>query len=157
MKRAFGIVLAGLAFGIMACGKLKTEDAGKREPKLGPAPAAGAETAGAEGTASAPDTAAATAPAASADTSDINKVRQYATVKELASEQFAGCEAPVLCNGLAYFDCNVKGGGAAYYYDTATVVLVSRCGSHCVNAEPAQKAQCDSACPPKAWAGCPGS
>lgn len=155
MKRAFGVVLAGLVLGIMACGKLKTDDAGKREPKLGPAPEAG--TAGAEAAAAGRDSSAPPAASPAADSSDINQVRPYASIKDLASGQYAGCESPVLCKGLAYFDCNVKGGGPSYYYDTATVAVVSRCGSHCVNADAAQKAQCDSACPPQAWAGCPGT
>lgn len=154
-----GMMLAA-ALALSACGRLK-DDSARKDPKLSPAPGGGP----ALDTTPAPAAPAAASPSAPADhaaaqadtaarTADINRERKFASIKDLAADKYLGCDAPVLCNGLAFFDCNVKGGGAGYYYDTATVALVSQCGSPCVNPDEAQKKICETLCPPPAWKGC---
>lgn len=159
MKRMVGSLVLGLGLLCTACGKLKPDSQKAREPKLGPAPAADSVPAdsvraGARSPAAPPDSASRLT--GFPDTSDINRERRYASIADLAADRFIGCEPPVLCNGLAYFDCNVKGGGPGLYYDTATVALVSRCGSFCADPDEEQKRLCAASCPPKAWQGCPG-
>ncbi|MDB5104808.1 MAG: hypothetical protein JWP91_2497 [Fibrobacteres bacterium] len=89
------------------------------------------------------------------DTSDINKERMHSSIQDLAADKYAGCDAPKFCAGIAYFDCNEKGGGHGLYYDSAKVTLISRCGSFCTHPDDAaQKGMCDTLCPPKAWEDC---
>lgn len=157
LSAGLGVLLMVSGLLVQACGRLKPDSSQAKEHKLGPAPSAAADSAPTlepmPEPIAGPDSAARLI--GPPDSFDINKERRFASIQDLAADKYIGCNAPVLCNGLAYFDCNVKGGGSGLYYDTATVSLVSRCGSYCVNPDEEQKKMCDSSCPPKAWAGCP--
>jgi hypothetical protein len=145
MKRALSMIPLVMALGLFVagCGKKEESGAPGKEPAIGRASDPIAEPDSASKLIGPPDT------------SDINKERAYASIQDMAADKYIGCEAPVFCGGMAYFDCNEKGGGAGLYYDSAKVAIVSRCGSFCTHPEDAaQKGMCDSLCPPKAWTEC---
>src|SRR5687767_956709 len=99
-------MLLAAALLLSACGRLK-DDSAKKDPKLGPAPdgapavdsaPAPADHAAAPAAPAVPAKAAAPAP----DTTDINRERKFASIKDLAADKYLGCDAPILCNGLAF-------------------------------------------------------
>lgn len=153
MKRTLGIILWISALGLLAsgCGKGGAPDAASKPPSIGPS---------ADSAPAGEDVPVAVADSASlfigeGDTSDVNQERRHASIQDLAADKYVGCDAPEFCAGIAYFNCNEKGGGSGLYYDSASVTLISRCGSFCVHPDDAvQKGMCDSLCPPKTWADC---
>lgn len=152
MKRTVALLSLLSALGLLlGCGKNGTPGAGSKPPSIGPS--ADSAPAGAQVPIAEPDSASRFI--GEPDSFDINKERQHASIQDLAADKYAGCDSPVLCAGIAYFDCNEKGGGSGLFYDSASVALISRCGSFCVHPDDAaQKGMCDSLCPPKAWADC---